>query len=175
MSLHKPDNTPLDGNGIRPAIVAARYNETYVGALLQNAQKNLDAAGTDSAVVERVPGSAELPFAVSLLAESGRFDVILALGVVIAGDTQHHRIIGDTTATVLQRLSFECRIPIINGILVVDTPEEADARTGEPINRGGEFARAALEMAQFRKRWSGEPDAKAAPEAEPEPTPEQTH
>jgi 6,7-dimethyl-8-ribityllumazine synthase len=103
--------------------------------------------------VERVPGAAELPFAACLLADANDYDAIIVLGVVIAGDTNHHEIIGDSTAQALLDLSITKKTPMINGILVVNNLAQAEARAGEAINRGKEFAQAALEMAQFSKKW----------------------
>jgi len=75
------------------------------------------------------------------------------IGVVIAGDTNHHEIIGNSTASALLNISTSQKVPVINGILVVNNLAQAEARTGETINRGKEFAQAALEMAQFTKKW----------------------
>jgi 6,7-dimethyl-8-ribityllumazine synthase len=75
------------------------------------------------------------------------------IGVVIAGDTNHHEIIGDSTATALLNVSIAQKVPVINGILVVNHLAQAEARAGATINRGKEFAQAALEMAQFTHTW----------------------
>jgi len=153
MSFDSPTNSKIDGRNLRIAIIASRYNGMLVDSLLRNAKANLALADTPEPTVERVPGSAELPYAANTLADSKRFDAIIVLGVVIAGDTSHHTIIGDSTAQALQEISIRQKVPIINGILVVNTPEQAHARVGETINRGKEFALAALEMAQFKKKW----------------------
>jgi 6,7-dimethyl-8-ribityllumazine synthase len=88
-----------------------------------------------------------------MLAEHQDFDAIICIGVVIAGDTQHHEIIGESTADALLNLSIKRKVPVINGILVVKNRAQAEARSGETINRGKEFAQAALEMAAFKKKW----------------------
>jgi 6,7-dimethyl-8-ribityllumazine synthase len=108
-------------------------------------------------LIERVPGAAELPFAAATLAAQKNFDAIIVIGVVIAGDTMHHEIIGESTAKSLLEVSLTHTVPVINGILVVNTQEQAEARAGEEINRGKEFAQAALEMAQFTKKWKTKP------------------
>ena len=87
------------------------------------------------------------------LAKHSSFDAIICIGVVIAGDTNHHEIIGDSTAAALLDLSIAKKVPVINGILVVNNLAQAQARAGDEINRGKEFAQAALEMAQFTKKW----------------------
>lgn len=153
MSQNKPIQESFNGSGFRFAVVGARYNQSLVDALLREACLALEAAGAPPPVIERVPGSAELPFAASRLAQSGQFDAIIALGMVIAGDTNHHNVLGDSTAISLQHLSIQSGLPIINGIIVVNSLEQAEARAGTTINRGKEFAIAALEMAAFSKKW----------------------
>ncbi|MFU8847600.1 MAG: 6,7-dimethyl-8-ribityllumazine synthase [Opitutales bacterium] len=153
MSLDTPSPQAFDGSGIRFAVVGARYNETLVDALVREACATLEAAGAPAPLVERVPGSAELPFAASLLAESGQFDAIIVIGMVIAGDTNHHNVLGDSTAITLQNLSIQTGLPIINGIIVVDHHEQAEARAGSTINRGKEFAESALAMATYTNKW----------------------
>lgn len=153
MSLNTPSSKQIDGSGYRFAIVAARYNEDLVDTLIQGASATLKAAGAEAALIERVPGSAELPFAASLLAESGEFDGVIVIGMVIAGDTNHHNVIGDSTAINLQNLSIQSGLPIINGIIVVENQAQGEARAGIKINRGKEFAEAALEMAAYTEKW----------------------
>lgn len=153
MSLDTPSSKQIDGSGYRFAIVGARYNEALVSSLISEACNTLGASGSAAPMVERVPGSAELPFAASLLAMSGQFDAVIVIGVVIAGDTNHHNVIGDSTAITLQNLSIQTNLPIINGIIVVNNQEQAEARAGTAINRGKEFAEAALEMAAYSKKW----------------------
>jgi 6,7-dimethyl-8-ribityllumazine synthase len=153
MSLDTPSHKDFDGSGLRIAIVAARFNEALVDSLVSHARKTLEASGAAIAAVERVPGSAELPYAAAALLEHSNFDAIIVIGVVIAGDTNHHNIIGDSTAVALQELSVRKLVPVINGILVVNTLAQAEARTGEGINRGNEFAQSALEMALFKHKW----------------------
>lgn len=153
MSLDIPSLQEIDGSGLRFAVIASRYNEALVDSLVRHACQTLKAAGADAPLVERVPGAAELPFAAATLAAHRRFDAIICIGVVIAGDTSHHEIIGDSTASALLDLSIAQKVPVINGILVVNNLAQAEARAGEEINRGKEFAQAALEMAQFTQKW----------------------
>ena len=153
MSLNAHNLEPIDGSGFRFAIVAASYNQTLVDLLVSHATATLSTSGAPEPELVRVPGSAELPYAASVLADRGDFDAIICIGVVIAGDTNHHHTIGDSTAVVLQDLSVRSGIPAINGILVVENLGQAEARSGEEINRGKEFADAALAMAAFKKQW----------------------
>lgn len=153
MSLDIPSIQEIDGRGMRIAVIASRYNELLVDALVRHACTTIEASGAETPTVERVPGAAELPFAAATLAEHADFDAIIVIGVVIAGDTNHHEIIGDSTATALLDISIAQKVPVLNGILVVNNLAQAEARAGEQINRGKEFAQAALEMAQFTKKW----------------------
>jgi 6,7-dimethyl-8-ribityllumazine synthase len=157
MSLDAP--MPLSVSGARDfrvGIVAARFNVGLVDALVSRARARLEAAGVPSVAIEtvRVPGSHEVPWAVQRLGESGRFDVLIALGVLIAGDTNHHEMVGDAVAAALMRVSLDTRVPVINGVVVVNTREQAEVRTVGKYDRGSEFASAALEMASLRKTLS---------------------
>jgi 6,7-dimethyl-8-ribityllumazine synthase len=141
---------------MRIGIVAARFNAGLVDALAERAAATLVAAGVPAAAVEtvRVPGSHEIPWAVQQLAASGRFDAVIGLGVLIAGDTNHHEMVGDAVAAALMRVSLDTRVPVINGVIVVNTLAQAEARATGPINRGREFAAAALEMAALKQHLS---------------------
>lgn len=154
MSLDIPSIQEINGSGLRIAVIASRYNEALVDSLVQHACATIEASGAERPVIERVPGAAELPFAASTLAKHSQFDAIICIGVVIAGDTNHHEIIGDSTATALLDISIAQQLPVLNGILVVNNLAQAQARAGEEINRGKEFAQAALEMALFTKKWT---------------------
>ena len=158
MSLDIPSIQQIDGSGMRFAVVASRYNEALVDSLIRHACLTLENAGAEAPLIERVPGAAELPFAAAIVTEKAEFDAIICIGVVIAGDTNHHEIIGDSTAQALLDLSIAQKVPVINGILVVNNLAQAQARAGEEINRGKEFAQAALEMAQFKRKWKKNPN-----------------
>ena len=104
-------------------------------------------------VVERVPGSHEVPAGLSLLAESGRFSTLIGLGVVIKGSTSHHHLVAESAGHAIQNLVIQHRLPIINGIVVTDDLPTAEERITGSLDRGREFAHAALEMASLRQRW----------------------
>lgn len=154
MSLDTPSPTKINGAGMRFAVVAARYNEALVDSLVAHTLQTLSDAGAVEPTLERVPGAMEMPTAAAILTKAEDFDAIIVIGVVIAGDTNHHAIIGDSTAITLQQLSLQTGVPIINGILIVENLAQAEARAGHEINRGKEFAQAALEMAQFKNKWT---------------------
>ena len=113
MSLDIPSVQEIDGSGLRFAVIASRYNEALVDSLVHHACATLEAAGSEAPLVERVPGAAELPFAAATLAAHKRFNAILCIGVVIAGDTKHHEIIGDSTASALLDLSLTYQVKFL--------------------------------------------------------------
>lgn len=151
MSKHKPDRLAIDGEGSRVAIVAARYNFKMVNSLLESVLQTLDACGVRQEDIEtfRVPGSNEIPHIASMAAKTGAFDVIIGLGLVIAGETDHHTIITHATAHALQSVSIRFEVPVINGIISVANEKQAVERVQGDLDRGSEFAYAALEMAQL--------------------------
>lgn len=153
MSENFPSDLKLSGADLRIGIVAARFNADYVAALIENVTRTLKENGTPEPTLVRTPGSNELPFAAHSLAASKNFDALITLGLVMAGSTNHHHVIGDSTAIALHQISIQNQIPIINGIVVVESNEQALARCQGPLNRGREFALAALEMTHFNKKW----------------------
>ena len=156
MSLAVPSSPAVRGAAFRFAIVAARYNETLVDALLARVLNGLGAAGVKpkNVTIVRVPGSHEVPVAVGMLARRKTVDCVIGLGVLIGGDTHHHEMVGQSVSQALQRVALDTGSPVINGVVVADTPAQARARCTGRIDRGAEFARAALEMAALKKRFS---------------------
>lgn len=156
MSLSAPAAHVVRGAGFRLGVVAARFNPALVDGLLERVLAGLEAAGvrdTDLAVV-RVPGSHEVPWAAQRLATTGRRDCVVGLGVLIAGDTNHHELVATSVSHALQRVALVTGVPVINGVMAVDTVAQARVRCVGKINRGAEFAAAALEMAALRRRLS---------------------
>ncbi|WP_415908752.1 6,7-dimethyl-8-ribityllumazine synthase [Oleiharenicola sp. Vm1] len=153
MSLHAPSDLNLRGAGLRFGLVAARFNAELVDGLRQRARAVLAAAGVRAAdIVEvRVPGSHEVPWAAQQLAAAKRFDCVIALGVLIGGDTNHHEMVGDSVSHALQQVALGTGVPVINGVIVANTPAQARVRCLGRIDRGAEFARAGLEMATLRR------------------------
>lgn len=153
MSFDAPSDKRVRGAGLRFGMVAARFNAGLVDGLLARVTAGLKAAGVragDIALV-RVPGSHEVPWAAGRLAALRRFDCIIALGVLIGGDTNHHEMVGQSVSHALQQVALASGIPVINGVIVTDTPAQARARCLGRINRGAEFAQAALEMAALKR------------------------
>lgn len=155
MSFATPSSIPVDGSALRFGIAAARFNEALVDALLAAVVAGLHAAGVreKNIVVVRVPGSHEVPWAVHQLA-STRADCVIALGVLIGGDTNHHDLVGRSVSQALQHTALGSGVPVINGVIVTDTLAQARARCIGHRARGSEFAHAALEMAALRRRFN---------------------
>lgn len=151
MSREKLQRVALDGQNCRIAVVAARYNFEKVNALLESTLEALDACGVREEDVEvfRVPGANEIPPVAATLAQTSEFDAIIALGLVVAGETDHNEIITRATAQALQSVGIRFDVPVINGILSVRTMEQAEARISGELARGPEFAQAAVETAQL--------------------------
>lgn len=144
----------LEAHGLRFCVVAARFNEAIVDRLVRGALGVLLARGAAEADLEVrwVPGSFELPLAARWAASSGRFDAILAFGVVIRGETEHFRLVADASSDGLLRVSLDSGLPVLNGVLAAGSAEQAAARAGGPLgNRGADVALAAIAMANLRR------------------------
>lgn len=157
MSLDVPKEMRVRGAGLRFGVVASRFNPALVDGLLARVQAGLAAAGVRPRDIRlvRVPGSHEVPWAAGRLAAGRRLDGVIALGVLIGGDTNHHEMVGQSVSHALQRVALDSGIPVINGVIVTDTPAQARARCLGRINRGAEFAQAALEMAALKRHMEG--------------------
>jgi 6,7-dimethyl-8-ribityllumazine synthase len=154
MSFSTPKPKAVSGRSFRVSIAASRYNGNLVSGLLDQVISSLRAAGVKpgNLHVARVPGSNELPVAVQLLARRRRPDVLIALGVIIRGGTIHYELIAGAVTQALQSVALSSRIPVINGVVVAENAAQARARCLGRINRGAEFAQAALEMAALGRK-----------------------
>lgn len=152
MSLDVPTAVVVDPTGLSFAIVAARFNARHVDRLLARCVETLRAAGVAEAAIRvaRVPGSHEVPWAAQALAGEG-VTVVVALGVLLKGATNHHELVAEVVAHALQRVALDTGVPVINGVMAVDDERQAEARCGPEIDRGAEFGRAALEMAELAR------------------------
>lgn len=159
MSFSPPPPVSIDGSGCRVGIVAARYNTELVDALLVQVEKYLRESGVRAGAIEvwRVPGSNEVPVAVQGMLRAGERDAVIALGVLIRGGTIHYELIAYASAIALQHAALGSAVPVINGIVVAENEEQARERCLGAVNRGAEFAWAALEMATLRRRQFSKP------------------
>ena len=132
------------------AIVASQYNATYVNGLVTHTRRELETIGPAMNVtLHEVPGAFEIPLIVQELAVRGEIDAIIALGVIIQGETEHATLIAATVTDALQRIALQHRVPVIHEVLLVKNEEQARVRCLEgELNRGVEAARAAVRMAQ---------------------------
>ena len=131
------------------AIVASQYNAEFVNGLVDHARRELEAISPNFSIqTYEVPGAFEIPLMVQEVAGRG-VDAIIALGVIIAGETQHANLIAGAITTSLQQLSLTHRLPIIHEVLLVSNADQARVRClEEEINRGTEAARVAAQMVQ---------------------------
>jgi len=144
----------VDARGRKVAIAAARFNDFIVSSLLKGATAAWTARGgaPEDLLIVRVPGAFELPVVARKLALSTRldrrFDAVIALGCVIRGDTPHFDYVAGECARGLQLASLETGLPIVFGVLTVETVEQALERAATTAgNKGGESMETALEMA----------------------------
>jgi 6,7-dimethyl-8-ribityllumazine synthase len=154
-----PEIRKLEGDlvarDLRFAIVAARFNEFVVDRLVAGAIDALVRHGASEKNLEvvRVPGAFEMPLAVRRLAQTRRYDAIVALGAVVRGQTSHFDIVAGENASGLSRVQLESGVPVGNGVLTTESMEQAiDRAGGKAGNKGAEAALAALEMANLLKR-----------------------
>lgn len=155
MSTFKPNYDPIDGSPFSFGIVCSRFNPDAVDALLENTMRTLREAGVkeQNIRVMRVPGSNEIPWGVQVLAGSGKLDCCIGLGVLLRGGTVHFEVVAQSASDGLQRVALNERLPVINGIVVADTIEQALERTRGEIDRGREFGEAALQMAKLKNEY----------------------
>jgi 6,7-dimethyl-8-ribityllumazine synthase len=141
--------------GRKVAIVAARFNDFIVASLLKGAQAawlERGGAAQDLTVV-RVPGAFELPVVARRLAGSGRYDAVVALGCVIRGGTPHFEYVAGECARGLQQAALDSGVPVMFGVLTVDSVEQALERAATTgANKGGEAMEGALELAAVMAR-----------------------
>ena len=136
----------------RVAIVASLYNEQFTDALVDNTRDELSKILPNSHLdLARVPGAFEIPVACeALLNKPDKPSIIIALGVIIQGSTQHANLVADSVTHSLQEMAIRHKTPIIHEVLLVENEKQAYARCiGANLNRGREAARAAYTMVEL--------------------------
>lgn len=131
---------------MRLGIVASRFNDALSGKLLQRARDEAAKLGVKSLTVQQVPGALEIPLALQWLAQTGKFDCLVALGCVVRGDTYHFEVVSNESARGVMDVALEFGIPVANGILTTEDEAQAEAR----LDKGAEAVRVAIEMARLR-------------------------
>jgi 6,7-dimethyl-8-ribityllumazine synthase len=135
----------------RVLIVEARFYDHLNDLLIEGARAAIEEAGHACETIT-VPGALEIPGAVAMAAETGRYDAFVAIGVVIRGETYHFEVVSNESARGLMALSLD-GIPIGNGILTVENEAQALTRAKpSEKNKGGEAAQAALAMLDLKQR-----------------------
>lgn len=137
------------------AIVASRYNASYVNSMLNAARKFIEESGREARVY-RVPGAYEIPVVAARLAASKKFEAVICLGVILRGETTHAQHIGESVSHALAMIQIQYLIPIIHEVLLLESKEQARQRCMDAKhNRGLEAAQTALQMLTLMKRLPG--------------------
>ena len=151
MSSNGAPKLTIDASGIRVTIVAASWHTVITDGLVAGAEKALKAAGSSDYKVVRVPGAFELPLAAQLATQHGA-EVVIALGVVIQGETPHFDYVCDAATSGLTRVQLDSSVPIGFGLLTVANEQQALDRAGLPgskEDKGAEAVEAAILMKQL--------------------------
>jgi len=156
----------LNSAGRKFAIVASRFNELIGDRLVDGALDAVRRTGGDVEEVEifRCPGALEIPGLLQRVVDSGRFDGVICLGVVIRGATPHFDLVVNQAVGGIMRLAGEGKVPIACGVLACETIEQAIERAGTKAgNRGADAALVAIEMADLYASMESGNAVKAAP------------
>ncbi|MDI6692936.1 MAG: 6,7-dimethyl-8-ribityllumazine synthase [Anaerosomatales bacterium] len=142
----------LIGQGLKVGIVVSRFNELLSSKLLSGAMDALTRHGVaeEDVDVAWVPGAFEIPLVAKRMAGSGRYDAVLALGVVIRGGTPHFKYVAAEVSKGVAKASLDTGVPVIFGVVTADTIEQAVERSGTKAgNKGWDAALAGIEMAKL--------------------------
>jgi len=168
MAGRAPDGVRISGDRAlgRFAVVAARFNEPISKKLADGAVAALEAGGVPGAQIEThwVPGSFELPQAALALARTGRYAGIVGVGVVIRGETPHFDFVAGEAARGLSSVALRTGVPVSFGVITALTEAQAWERAGGALgHRGEQAARAALEMAVWKRELRSRPRTRRSP------------
>jgi len=141
-------DVPLDGEGLRIAIVRARFNDAVTRKLEQACLAELAVLGVAGADIKRisVPGALEIALVLKALAESEDYEALVAIGCVIRGETYHFELVANESGAGVTRVALDHQVPIANAILTVENEAQAWARAED---KGRDAARVAVEMANL--------------------------
>ncbi len=125
--------TKLDGTGLRIGIAMSRFNIDICEGLLSSAVSTLTKSGVknDDMTLITVPGALELPLLLKKMAETGKYDALIALGAVVRGDTYHFEVVSNEMASGITRVALDTGIPVANAVLTPNTDHQATARMTE--------------------------------------------
>lgn len=145
----------LNAKGFRFAIVASRWNDSLVTRLIAGALEALSELGAEEQAIEifRVPGSFEIPLCALKAAQSGKFDAVICLGVIIRGQTPHFDFIAAETARGIGEASLSTGVPLLFGVITAENVNQAVDRAGVKLgNKGFEAATAAVELVNLYRK-----------------------
>lgn len=144
----KGSGDKLDGKKLSIGIVQARFNESITNALAEACKHELSALGVQEDNIKhvKVPGALEVPVALQALAESNKYDALIALGCIIRGETYHFELVANESGAAVTRLALDYQLPIANAILTTENVPQAEARQ---VDKGRDAARVAVEMANL--------------------------
>jgi len=145
----------LRGEGLRIGIVVSRFNPEVGDALLAACTAALAKHGVRASDVRvvTVPGALEAPLALQKLANTGKYDALIALGAVIRGETYHFEVVANESAGGITTVALDTGVPVANGILTTENDGQAAARAAQ---KGADCAAVAIEMANLLKKLDGE-------------------
>lgn len=146
----------LIGSGLKVGIVTSRFNELLSSRLLGGAKDALQRHGVAEADVDVawVPGAFEIPLIAKKMAESGKYDAVVALGVVIRGATPHFDYVAAEVSKGVAKAGIDSGVPVMFGVVTADSIEQAVERAGTKHgNKGWDAASAAIEMANLLKQF----------------------
>jgi 6,7-dimethyl-8-ribityllumazine synthase len=147
----------LVGTGLKVGIVAGRFNDFISDKLVSGAEDALKRHGVseDDVDIAWVPGAFEIPLIAKKMADSGKYDAVITLGAVIRGSTPHFDYVCSETAKGVAAAAMNSGVPVIFGVLTVDSIEQAIERAGTKAgNKGWEAAVSAIEMANLTRQFS---------------------
>ena len=138
----------LNGDKLAIGLVQARFNHAVTDALAQACTAELRVLGVreDRITLVQVPGALEVPVALQAMAESGKFDALVALGCIVRGETYHFELVANESGAGVSRVALDYQLPIANAILTTENMEQAIARQSD---NGRDAARVAVEMANL--------------------------
>lgn len=140
----------LNGAGLKIGVVMSRFNLPVCEGLLSACVAELKRLGVADAdiAIANVPGALEIPLVLQTMAQSGKFDALVALGAVIRGETYHFEVVSNDSCRAIMEVQLHTGTPIANGILTCESDEQAEVRM-QP--KGSDCAQAAVEMANLQK------------------------
>lgn len=136
----------LAGAGLHIGIAMARFNQSIGEGLLSGCCHELKRLGVTDVTLVNVPGALEIPLALQTMAQSGKFDGLVALGCVIRGETYHFEVVSNESARGVTDVQLATGVPIANAVLTVENDEQAEVRM---LQKGAEAAQCAVEMANL--------------------------